>query len=107
MSDPAKEIKRSINTLVVATLILYALLAGAGFVAYNNAQDSRNDIAKVAASTHRALCTLRGDLVQRVTDTAKFLATHPDGIAGISAAAIQQSLDNQQRTIDSLDSLKC
>lgn len=57
--------------------------------------------------TRDSLCTLRGDLVQRVDDSRAFLASHPHGIPGVSAASIQVGIDNQQRTIDALSGLHC
>lgn len=64
-------------------------------------------IAGNSAQTHDALCALKLDLEVRHTNGVKFLKDNPDGIPGISAEQIQQSLDNQQSTLDALASLDC
>lgn len=63
--------------------------------------------ARSSAQTHQALCALRGDLATRVRSSQAFLTTHPQGFAGISAAVIQQGIDNEERTIGTLRFLRC
>lgn len=57
--------------------------------------------------TANALCTLRGDLQQRVDSSKDFLAKHPAGIPGVPSQTILDSIANQQRTIDALSGLAC
>lgn len=57
--------------------------------------------------TRTALCTFRGDLVQRATTSQTFLDTHPHGGFGLTRAQIQVGIDNQQRTINALAGLHC
>jgi hypothetical protein len=47
-----------------------------------------------------ALCAFQGDLQRRVDTSRDFLLDNPAGIPGISREDIQQSIDNQQQTID-------
>ena len=63
--------------------------------------------ARRADRAERALCILRSDLQTRVDTSIAFLKEHPDGIPGIPAATLQQSIDNQQRTILALQLLEC
>lgn len=64
-------------------------------------------LERLGAQAHVALCTFKADLRERVRDGRRFLADHPDGFAGITAATIRQSLTNQQKTVDSLAELEC
>lgn len=99
MPDPNSVIRpvhRTLRTLVVATAFLYLLTVGIAFYTYI-----------VSANNHDALCTFRADLETRVETSKDLLIDHPDGIGGISAEIIQQGIDNQQRTIDALDTLSC
>jgi hypothetical protein len=56
---------------------------------------------------------LKRDLSTRHNQGVDYLRTHPDGITGrggeilISSAQLQQSLNSQQSTLDSLDVLDC
>lgn len=107
MSDVADEIRTALRRLVIATVVLFAVQAALiAFVAIDGAA-RRNDLAEIAFSTNHALCVLRADLEQRVADSERFLEQHPDGIPGIPAEQIQQSIDNQQRTIEALADLRC
>lgn len=57
--------------------------------------------------TRKTLCKFRGELVSTNQQSIDFLKKNPHGIAGITAASIQVGIDNRQRTIDSLSSLRC
>ena len=63
--------------------------------------------SSTSTSTAHALCALRDDVQSRVTQGNAFLKTHPNGFAGISAPTLKSSIDNSQRTVDALGSLKC
>jgi hypothetical protein len=106
-TDIAAQLKRTLRLLVVATLVLYLALAAVVFWAYHDSTSKRHDLQQVAVQTNTALCTLRGDLKQRVRSSEKFLAEHPNGIPGISAATIRSSLSGQKRTVASLAGLQC
>lgn len=83
-------------------LIGYLVLAGAVIAAlYLN--------YSLATSTNDALCTFQADLERRVETSEDYLAEHPEGIPslGFSAAEIQNQINNQRRTLDSLSALDC
>lgn len=63
----------------------------------------------LANDTRTSLCAFKGDLERRVEAGEEFLKEHPQGIPGISAATIQNSLSNQRMTIAALESggLEC
>lgn len=63
--------------------------------------------ARAAARTETALCVLKEDLVTRNDASIAFLKDHPHGIPGIPVEQIQQSIDNQERTILALSLLEC
>lgn len=69
----------------------------------------RSATAQIDANnrTTVAVCELRADLERRVRSSTRFLQEHPDGIPGIPARTIRDSLENQQRTISALRDLKC
>lgn len=55
----------------------------------------------------QALCALRADEQRRVASGLEFLAQHPKGIPGISAAVIRSGLSDEQRTITALRFIAC
>jgi hypothetical protein len=57
--------------------------------------------------TFQAVCTFRQDLIRRARTGVAFLATHPNGFAGISAATLATTVRNEQRTVASLQALEC
>lgn len=94
--DIAAQLLRGLRRQTYAMVLLYLIVACAiGYVWW---QENR---------THTALCTLRGDLAQRVLASQDFLAKHPHGLDGISAASLQQSIAGQERTIQALFALHC
>lgn len=82
------------SAVITAVVVIFAVFS----VATGNAR---------AQQTHDTLCVFYEDLNTRYTDGLKFLADNPEGIPGISAAQIQQSLDNQQQTLEALSGLGC
>ena len=101
------ELSRGLRLLTVATVVLYLALATVGFVGYLDGARRRAEIAELADSTHSALCVFVDDLERRVETSQQFLKDNPDGIPGFSDEAIQTSIDNQLRTIDTLSGLGC
>lgn len=67
-----------------------------------NARLTRENLQSV-----RALCALRADLRRRIAGSTKFLDEHPNGAADISRQDIQDSINNQKRTIRALRRLSC
>ena len=94
--------------VVFSITVMGALVWGASRQG-SQAQELRG----VAVETHTALCALKRDLSTRHNQGVDYLRTHPDGITGrggeiiISSAQLQQSLNSQQSTLDSLDVLDC
>lgn len=102
-----QDILRTLRRLVVATVILYVALIGLFALGYLNAQNHREALAREVTTTNAALCTFVNDLEGRVETSQAFLEENPDGIPGISAKVIRQSIANQLATIDSLSRLGC
>jgi hypothetical protein len=98
--------------LMCAVLIMAGLLSGA-YVLAARVSDNTDDTDKLARVTQQlqgttlALCALRDDVERRVQSSQNFLAEHPNGIPGIPARTLRDSINNQQRTIDALSILKC
>lgn len=95
---------RTVVALIYLALIP-VLMVTMGVVGYNHDQDRLRQIRALAldgADAHRALCVFKADLEQRVAEGKAFLATHQGGFAGIPAAVIRNSLQNQERTVKSL-----
>lgn len=114
--DPktAAEIKSGLRILVVSTIVLYVALVGIVIWVYFDSANRRDSIADVAVTTkdnlltiNEALCAVRHDEQVSVASGKAFLKKNPEGIPGISAAQIQQSIDDSQATVDRLDILKC
>lgn len=63
--------------------------------------------AQLGLQTFHATCAFRADLIRRARAGVAFLASHPNGIPGISAGTLAQSIHNQQLTIKSLQGLRC
>lgn len=107
--DPAvaKEIKTGLRTLIIATVVLYIVLFGVIIWAYIDSGNRRDAIAQVAVTTKKALCTFRHDLQLRIQASEQFLKDNPNGIVGITAEQIRQSLINQKQTVESLEDLRC
>lgn len=94
--DKLDEIKRSLNRLAVATVVLFLLVCGVAVYAYSEASKNKD-----------ALCTLRADLEKRVETSKDFLIENPEGIPGITAKAIRDGIKNQERTVAALSGLSC
>lgn len=91
-----KPLRSTLRGIVIATVILYIALIGAG--AYVYAEDH---------TTQQSICALRGDLETRVHEGKVFLVEHPKGFGSITAHQIQESINNEKRTIDALSDLAC
>lgn len=88
-SDIATKLLRGLRLLTVATIVLYILAAAA------------------IVQTDVALCTLKTDIRHRIESGEDFLTKHPDGIPGITAAALQATIDSQKRSYAALSILPC
>jgi predicted negative regulator of RcsB-dependent stress response len=70
-------------------------------------REQNQQIDEVAMANQQALCALRNDLERREETTERFLQEHPNGIPGISSQQLQESLENQRRTIRALRFIEC
>lgn len=97
MSDIKDELRGGVRRLGIITVVLFLVVGAlAGYVLYENSKISG------------ALCTFRGDLDQRVSATQGYLDNHPGPKPfGIARATLQQQLNNQRRTVESLSNLSC
>lgn len=88
-------------------LLVYVVIVSAGALGFADAQNQRDQTARVATRTNAALCVFRHDLKVRVENSERFLREHPHGVGGISAGTIKVSLVGQRRTVRALRSLPC
>jgi hypothetical protein len=111
---PNSEVDRKLATLTawltagICFLIVFSIsVMGVLVWQANKASQNAQALEKVATETHDALCAFKFDLKKRHDNGVQFLKENPNGIPGISAAQIKQSLGNQQDTLDSLEPLDC
>lgn len=98
--DQLDELRRA---LFIRYIILVVLLAGVGaWAIHTSSQVSTNQSLNT-----KALCDLRDDLQKRVDQGEALLKAHPNGIAGISPAAIRITISGQQSTLSALQILQC
>jgi hypothetical protein len=90
-----------------ALLITHILLAVGVLLALGGALYVNQANERLATNTHKAICTLRADLVERRDGGIRFLASHPHGALGFTAAELAKNIDSQTRTIKSLSVADC
>lgn len=61
----------------------------------------------LAQRTNRSLCSLRGELEQRVARSEAFLDENPHGVPGITPATIRKTIGDTRRTVAALRELDC
>ncbi len=67
-----------------------------------------HDTAAKGDAAHAALCVFVSDLDTRIESSEAWLVTHPDGVPGIPASVVMNSLRNQKKTLAALESeIKC
>jgi hypothetical protein len=93
-----KEIRRTLNALVIATVVLFIALGAVGAYSYFVADQNR-----------RAICNLKGDLEHRAQSSEDFVTKHPDAVKelGFTKAQVQKEITNQRRTLDALSAVTC
>lgn len=90
--------KDAIDRGTVYILLGFALfMSVAGYGLYQSIQ--------AGARSEAALCAFRNDLERRIESAEKFLIDHPKGIPGIPAETIKNSLQNQEATLATLDTV--
>jgi len=58
-------------------------------------------------NAHAALCVFKGSVARAVQQTEDFLQHNPNGLPGIPASVLRQSLTQQETTLRALDVLRC
>lgn len=99
-----ERIKQWIAAVTLAVVVM-AFVYFAVVTAQQNTVLARQNESSLR--TEHALCILRADLQQRAESTEAFLKANPGGIPGIPAEQLQQSIDNQLRTVNALQLLEC
>lgn len=95
------------NDITLLVISFLALAVTIGLLVFN--------IIFLSSQAHRAdlvfqgVCQFRQNLQQQVLDSEHYLVVHPNGAPalGLSAASIQQSIDREKLTVDSLAPLNC
>lgn len=95
-NSTARDIKRTLRWLVVATIVVYIASGTVAIIAQHNAHNA-----------HTALCALRADVERRAASTRVFLREHPEGIPGIPVATLRASEETAMRTVRALSMLDC
>lgn len=106
----SERLPRQVTASFVALIAFFTIaLGGLGYVINQNRTLARQakETAELGQQAHNGLCVLKADERDRVRDGESFIKQHPEGLAGISAATIQQSLDNQKKTIAALSAIRC
>lgn len=101
-----KRVRRSFVLMVAAFVIS---LAAYGYLIdrTDNLARQGKDNAVQGKQAHDAICTLKADYRERIRAGLAFLHKHPDGIPGVDAAVIRDSIDNQQKTLAALAAVLC
>lgn len=68
---------------------------------------TNRETARDGHQAHDAICVLKVDLRRRIHDSEKFLNNNPNGLPGISAQVISDSLEGQRRTLSALGPVRC
>lgn len=94
-----RERRRSLAMLAT----MAALMVGVWF-------NNERGLSAIARQTHDGLCALRDDVERRRDVSIRYLQKYPDGVVSpvtnaviITAAQIQQGIDNQTATLTALD----
>jgi hypothetical protein len=105
---------RRLRRWVLLTAALATISATAAAFGFHRASEARQNVQQLtlitrseARDTTFALCTFRKDLEVRVAASRKFLASHPDGFAGVPVRTIREGISNQERTIGALSGIDC
>jgi hypothetical protein len=109
-NGPVKVLKQILDAqkrMTHATVVLYLALAMFGGVAWTIRAHDVSRVDQIANTNQQALCAFRYDVEQRVASSEQFLQDHPNGIPGISPAAIRSSLQAQRHTVEALSILEC
>lgn len=96
---PVKGLKIAMAAFVLSLALFVVVIAGGGYLLTHKSEEG--------SETHEAICALTADLESRTEGTKLFLQQHPQGIPGIPASTLRESLHNQERTLDALSVVSC
>lgn len=95
--NTARELRRTLRILLVATVVLY--LGGVGLGLYT---------LSIANSNNEALCALRNNYVDSNRLSNAYLRANPNGVnGGFTNAQIKQLIDNRIDIIRALNNGDC
>lgn len=106
-TDIARALRRGLRNLAIATAALYVVVAGVIFLGWRDANHKAAELRRDELSTTSGLCALRGDLKHRIASSEEVLASHPNGLLGVSAASIAATVAGQRRTVKALSVVRC
>lgn len=86
---------------VIVPLAIFAI-AVTGQVQNRHQLNRTKRLAVEGALAHSAICSLHADYAEKVTRGVTFLAQHPAGVPGITAATIAASIRLNKQTRDAL-----
>jgi len=103
-SDDVQITERDLKLTVMAFIMMALAMA---MVVFNLVWLTRQ--AREASVTYHAVCLYKMELIHQVKSSEQYLRAHPDGAPdlGITAAAIQQTIDREQSVITALSDLNC
>jgi hypothetical protein len=100
LSDPAlhtaKELKRALRILTIATVVIYLFMGGIAIYTYSLSQRNK-----------RALCAIRHNAEDRVNSAQEFLLKHPKGIPGITPDDLRRTIQIYETNARALDDVNC
>lgn len=91
-----EEIKKQLRVLIILTVLLYIGFGLLLWWTWNTSQ-----------SATEGLCGIRHEAVNRVTEGQAFLKAHPHGAIGLTAAQLQQTINNSIATVNALKDINC
>jgi hypothetical protein len=94
-----KGLRIAVAAFVLSVFLFVAVLVGGAYLLSTKSAEG--------AEVHEAICALSADLESRTERSRDFLRDHPNGIPGIPAATIRESVTNQERSIAALSVVSC
>lgn len=92
----SRELRNQLRVLIILTVLLYV---GFGILTWFTWSQSNTNT--------KALCGIKQDAQAQVAEGRNFVKLHPNGIAGISAAQIQQSINDNIAKVNALNIVDC
>jgi preprotein translocase subunit SecG len=98
---------KALKRLTIWTVVLYITMFLFIGVTYLVRASDLEQVERQSNRNTTAFCALRTDVENRMASSQEFLEEHPNGIPGISAEQIQQSIRAQRSTFRALDVVVC